>query len=113
MAKRHECPICHVETKRGQTCFYHNRNRARVEAGMIELRVKHFAALIGEAVDEARVSEPPPRRNYHRDYYARHLERRRLQARESKRRQRLRRRLDPPIRELAEAVDLGRTTAGW
>ena len=113
MTVRHRCPICHVETKRGQICFYHNRNRARVEAGMIERRVAHFAALIGEAVDEARVSEPPPRRNYHRDYYARNLDRRRMQAREAKRRRALRRRLDPLIRELAAAVDLGRTTARW
>ena len=113
MTVRHRCPICHVETKRGQTCRYHARNRERVEAGMIALRAKHFAAIVCEAVDEARVSEPPPRRNYHRDYYARNLDRRRMQAREAKRRRALRRRLDPLIRELAAAVDLGRTTARW
>lgn len=113
MAKRHECPICHVETKRGQTCFYHNRNRARVEAGVIERRVAHFSAIVCEAVDEARVSEPPLRKSYHREYYHRHLEKRRQQARESKQRRALRRQMAPLIRELSDAVDVGRATAGW
>lgn len=107
----YRCPICRVETKRGITCGYHKRNRAVVERGVLERRVEHFVAIVCEAVDEARISEPPPRRNYHREYYARNLERRRMQARESKRRRSLRRRLDPLIRELGAAVDIGRKAA--
>lgn len=113
MTVRKLCPICHTESVGGWEHKHCRRNRARIAEAITEMRVKHFSALICEAVDEARISEPPPRRSYHRDYYARHLERRRMQARESKRRRALRRRLDPLIRELAEAVDLGRTTAGW
>lgn len=92
---------------------WHYRNRDRVAAAVTARRVEHFAAIVGEAVDEARISEPPPRRNYHRDYYARNLERRRMQAREAKRRRALRRQLAPLIAELSSAVDVGRATAGW
>lgn len=84
------CPVCHVETMRGKTCRYHKRSEARVAAAVLELRERAaLVALLCEAIDEARAPEPAPRRSYHRDYYHANIEKRRQQARESKRRRRL------------------------
>lgn len=84
------CPICHVQTIKGTTCRYHKRNEARVAAAVLELRERQaIVAILCEAIDEARTPEPAPRRSYHRDYYHANLEKRRRQARESKRRRRL------------------------
>ena len=83
------CPICGVQTIKGTTCRYHKRNQTRVSAGVLELRERRaLIDLLCEAIDEARMPEPDPRRAYHCQYYQANIETRRRQARESKRRRR-------------------------
>jgi hypothetical protein len=78
--------------------------------------VNQITAEVSEAVDLARQPDdwqPKPwksRKEYHKAYYWRHADKRRKQRLSSKT---LRRQLEPLIRELCIAVDLGRISANW
>lgn len=99
------CPVCFVPRRGGKRCGYHAEQRAR---GMSDDYIRESVAktlecnqviqIVCEAVDDARLSLKPESR------------------------QRPRRKPKPRevltvrgylIRELCNAVDIGRSTAGW
>lgn len=51
---RHECPICGVETKKGNSCNYHAQGRRRHEREALKYRVEKMTQMICECVEEAR-----------------------------------------------------------
>lgn len=99
------CPVCFIPKRGGRRCAYHAYQRARGlsddfvrEAVTKTLERNQVIAIICEAVDDARLSPKPESR------------------------QRSRRKPKPRevltvrgylIRELCNAVDLGRQTASW
>ncbi len=116
------CPVCGTESIGGKIHNYH-RNGPRTKGYTIEaLRVmatetqeaNQVRMIVGDAVDLARQPDgwtsKPKRREYHREYYWRNVNKRRAQRVASKT---LRRRVRPLIAELCKAVDIGRITAGW
>jgi hypothetical protein len=103
---RRNCPICAVQTTGGRPCHYHKRSGHTAEQ---TARVRELYAIIAmfcDAIDEARIPLRGNRRTeYNRAYYYRNIERRRLQARESKRRNAGRRKL---LRLRAKVLELAR-----
>lgn len=116
------CPVCGTESVGGKVHGYH-RNGSRTKGYTLDaLQVmaietqerNQVCMIVGEAVDLARQPDgwtsKPKRREYHRDYYWRNVNKRRAQRTASKAMQR---RLRPLIADLCKAVDIGRITAGW
>ena len=118
------CPICLTESVGGKPHGWHKHGHRK--SGLTIEQVSGFAkatlernqikAIICDAVDLSRQPDgwmPKPkksRKEYHREYYWRHVGKRREQRRVSKS---LRRRVRPLIADLCHAVDLGRITATW
>lgn len=118
------CPICLIENTGGRVHGWH-KNGSRKKGytpeqltSMAREAIEHnqVTAIICDAVDLARQpthweSKPKKsRKEYHREYYWRHADKRRMQAKASKS---LRRRVRPLIADLCRAVDLGRISATW
>lgn len=118
------CPICLIENTGGRVHGWH-KNGSRKKGytpeqltSMAREAIEHnqVTAIICDAVDLARQpthweSKPKKsRKEYHREYYWRHADKRRMQAKVSKS---LRRRVRPLIADLCRAVDLGRISATW
>lgn len=124
MGEIKRCPICLVENTGGRVHGWHkNGSRKKgytpqqlTEMALVTIEQNRVRAIICDAVDLARQplhwqSKPKKsRKEYRRDYYWRHAEKRRTQRKVSKS---LRRRLRPLIADLCRAVDLGRISAGW
>lgn len=118
------CPICHVENTGGKPHGWHKHGHRKsgftpeqiAEFAKQTLEVNQVKAIVCDAVDESRQpdgwqSKPRmSRKEYHREYYWRHVVIRRQQRVTSKM---LRKKLKPLISELCHAVDLGRITATW
>lgn len=118
------CPICLTESVGGLPHRWHkegHRKKGYTQdqiASMVRQTLEHnqIRAIICDAVDKSRQpdgwqSKPKrSRKEYHREYYWRHLVIRRQQRVTSKM---LRKKLKPLISELCHAVDLGRITAMW
>lgn len=116
------CPICGTESVGGRVHGYHSNGSRKkgytLEATRVMAEQTQEAArvvmIVGDAVDIARQPDgwtsKPKRREYHRDYYWRNVNKRRAQRVASKS---LHRRVRPLIAELCKAVDIGRITAGW
>lgn len=118
------CPICLTESVGGKPHTWHRsaHRKKKYTPDQIAEMARHaieqnqVKAILCEAVDLARQPmhwEPRPkksRKEYHRNYYWRHADKRRTQRRVSKS---LRRRVRPLIADLCHAVDLGRITATW
>jgi len=124
MAEMKRCPICHVENTGGQPHGWHKYGHRK--SGYTLEQIADFArqtfernqvkAIICDAVDESRQRDdwqPKPkksRKEYHREYYWRHVTIRRQQRVMSKT---MRKKLKPLIDGLCHAVDLGRISATW
>jgi hypothetical protein len=52
---RYNCPVCGVETHRGRTCRYHNRNESKYKKAVLDVRVAHLVSVINECIDKARL----------------------------------------------------------
>jgi hypothetical protein len=124
MARGKLCPVCGTENTGGQPHRWHHAHRKSgltveqvAEMSRKTREANHLVRVVADAVDDAREPDKwdpgETRAAYHRAYYAKHLERRRMQARESKRKRTLGRKLRPLIDDLCNAVDLGRETARW
>lgn len=110
-----KCPVCFVPRKGGKRCAYHISQRARGlsddlvrSAALQTLERNQVIQIVAEAVDEART-----RKEYHRAYYQANKPKRRQQRLESKRKRKILTIHAFLIRELCDAVDIGRVTAGW
>lgn len=118
------CPICFTESPGGKPHGWHKHGHRK--SGLTIEQVSDLArqtlernqvkAIICNAVELSRQPDgwiPKPkksRKEYHREYYWRHADKRRTQRRVSKS---LRRRLRPLIADLCRAVDLARISAQW
>lgn len=113
MANR--CPVCLLPKRGGRRCAYHKH---QIQRGLSEDFLRKSAAktlersqviqIMSEAVDEAR-----SRKEYHRAYYQANKVKRRRQRLDSKRKRKILTIHRYLIRELCNAVDIGRMTAGW
>ena len=54
MKPRHECPICHVEVKKGMRCNYHAQDRRRHQREARKYWVARWIEMLNECVDDAR-----------------------------------------------------------
>jgi uncharacterized Zn finger protein (UPF0148 family) len=124
MARGKLCPVCLTENTGGLPHRWHkeaHRKTVRLEqvAEMARQTVEanRVRLVLADAVDEAREPDgwrPNEKRTaYHREYWAKNIERRREQSRLAKERMRMKRRLKPLIEHLCHAVDLGRESARW
>lgn len=112
------CPICLTESVGGWPHRWHkegHRKKGYTEQDLVKMVEAHSVqAIICDAVDLSRAPDnwqsKPKRTEYHREYYWRHVERRRKQRVVSKA---MRRRLRTLIADLCRAVDLGRISARW
>lgn len=109
------CPVCLLPKKGGRRCAYHvtQTRRGLSEEFLRESSLKTFERnqvirIVAEAVDEAR-----SRTEYHRAYYQANKLKRRKQRLDSKRKRKILNIHGYLIRELCNAVDIGRQTAGW
>lgn len=120
---RRNCPVCGVESVGGRPHRWHKEAHrgkgysqdelAKMAKATMELN--QVKAIVCEAVDDARQgdgwrSKPRKRTEYHREYYWRHVTKRRKVAREGKS---MRKKVRPLIAALCHAVDLGRISARW
>jgi len=124
MAEMKRCPICHVENTGGLPHGWHKQAHRKKGytpeqlADMVRqtLEQNQIKVIICDAVDESRQrdnwrSKPrKSRKEYHREYYWRHVTIRRQQRVMSKT---MRKKLKPLIDGLCHAVDLGRISATW
>lgn len=115
LSTANRCPVCLVPQKGGKRCGYHvdQRNRGLSDdlvrsAALQTIERNQVIQIVAEAVDEART-----RKEYHRAYYQANKPKRRQQRLESKRKRRILTIHAFLIRELCNAVDIGRMTAGW
>ncbi len=116
------CPICKAENTGGKPHRWHkvaHRQKGYTTEMLTEMvsqtiQRNQVKAIVSEAVDLARQPDhwtpKPSRREYHRAYYWRHVEKRRRQRNVAKR---MRAKLQPLISDLCVAVDLGRISARW
>jgi hypothetical protein len=118
------CPICLTANTGGRPHAWHKTAHRKKNytpeqvAEMARQAIEHnqVKAIICDAVDESRQpdgwqSKPKKsRKEYHREYYWRHVVIRRQQRVTSKM---LRKKLKPLIADLCHAVDLGRISATW
>jgi len=121
---RKNCPVCGIENTGGKVHVWHNNGHRKSGITLERLTVmaqqtmivNQITADVAEAVDLARQPDgwqPKPwksRKEYHKAYYWRHVDKRRRQRLSSKM---LRRKLKPLIDELCIGVDLGRISANW
>lgn len=124
MAQMKLCPICLTANTGGLPHTWHKSAHRKkkytpeqiAEMARQAIEQNQVKAIICDAVDESRQrddwqSKPrKSRKEYHREYYWRHVVIRRQQRVTSKM---LRKKLKPLISELCHAVDLGRITATW
>lgn len=124
MAEMKRCPICLTANTGGLPHVWHKHAHRKkgytpeqlAEMARQTLEQNQVKAIICDAVDESRqrdnwVSKPRmSRKEYHREYYWRHVVIRRQQRVTSKM---MRKKLKPLIDDLCHAVDLGRITATW
>jgi len=118
------CPICLTANTGGLPHVWHKHAHRKkgytpeqlADMARQTLEQNQVKAIICDAVDESRqrdnwVSKPRmSRKEYHREYYWRHVVIRRQQRVTSKM---MRKKLKPLIDDLCHAVDLGRITATW
>ena len=112
---QNKCPVCLLPKKGGRRCAYHvtQRRRGLSEDFLRESSIKTFERnqvirIVAEAVDEAR-----SRTEYHRAYYQANKFKRRKQRLDSKRSRKILTIHSYLIKQLCDAVDIGRMTAGW
>jgi hypothetical protein len=124
MAKMKRCPICLTANTGGLPHVWHKHAHRKkgytpeqlADMARQTLEQNQVKAIICDAVDESRQrddwqSKPRmSRKEYHREYYWRHVVIRRQQRVTSKM---MRKKLKPLIDDLCHAVDLGRITATW
>lgn len=109
------CPVCLLPKKGGRRCAYHITQTRRGltedflrESSAKTLERSQVVRIVCEAVDEAR-----SRTEYHRAYYQANKLKRRKQRLDSKRSRKILNIHGYLIRELCNAVDIGRQTASW
>jgi len=114
-AMANRCPVCLLPRAGGKRCGYHANQRARGlsddfirEQSIKTLERNQVIQIVCEAVDDAR-----SRTEYHRKYYQANKAKRRRQRVASKQKRRILNIHGFLIRELCNAVDIGRLTAGW
>jgi hypothetical protein len=115
LSMENRCPVCLLPKKGGRRCEYHvtQTRRGLTEDFLRESSAKtiernQVIQIVAEAVDEAR-----SRTEYHRAYYQANKSKRRKQRLDSKRSRKILNIHRYLIRELCNAVDIGRMTAGW
>ena len=118
------CPICLTANTGGKPHRWHKQAHRKkgytqdqlAEMARQSIEQNQVKAIICDAVDESRQPDGwqprarKSRKEYHREYYWRHVVIRRQQRVTSKM---MRKKLKPLIYELCHAVDLGRITATW
>ncbi|MEY4182165.1 MAG: hypothetical protein RLZZ217_791 [Planctomycetota bacterium] len=111
MARGKLCPVCLTENTGGLPHRWHKEAHRKKAYG-----VEQVAEMARQTVEANRVRlvlADEKRTAYHREYWAKNIERRREQSRLAKERMRMKRRLKPLIEHLCHAVDLGRESARW
>ena len=109
------CPVCLLPKKGGRRCAYHVTQTRRGlsedflrESSAKTIERNQVIQIVAEAVDEAR-----SRKEYHRAYYQANKVKRRKQRLESKRSRKILTIHSYLIKQLCDAVDIGRMTTGW